>query len=94
MIDDNTKYVFVVVFQISHRSQEVIDEKKLSMRKLFTVFTHALPWAITRRGNNFQLEMRLKFLKRSYVKFEIGLYSCVYVEYIELDQSIFAARLW
>ena len=90
MIDDNIKYAFVVVCQISHRSQRVVDETKLSMRKSCL---HALPWAINGLRNNFQIEMRLKFFKRSYIKFEIGLHGCVYVEYIELDQSIFAARL-
>ena len=33
---DNTKYEFVAVFQNSHRSQKVVDEKESSTRKLST----------------------------------------------------------
>ena len=38
----------------------------MSYKWMFTIFTHVLPWALNSRGNNFQLEMRLRF-------FSIGL---------------------
>ena len=56
-------------------SQACMISRQLCFKWMFTIFTRALPRELNSRGKNFQLEIRLRFFNRSYVKFmqfEIG----------------------